>query len=856
MPGIYEYTLLMKDRASGTLSKLTGSSFETIQKLTGLQDKVNELNRNTKDFGGSILTLKQKVDILQEERDLIDPSNLTKIRQYNKEIKGLTTTINNLENTTGGKFGKWAKDAINQIPGAGLLTNPIVMAGAGVAAVGKLGVSWEEGMAKINATAQLPQQQLDRLSKKIKRLALDAGKDLRGVPDAYEKILSQTGDVALSTDILDKALKGAKGGFTEVSLVAGATAQSLSAIGKENANAQEVLDVLFGAKRVGAGEFADFARYLPTLFAAGNNIGAVWKETAGLFAYMTGKGQDAATSAMLIQNAYNALGKGDITDGLKKAGVMVYDENGKLRSMVEIFTDLSRITSAMTDQQRSDFLESIGLRDQQAKAAFSILTNETNKLKAAVDATTNASGELQAALDNTDNTGNKLREGWAKIQGIGESLGKVILAILNPALDAAIILLDGLNVLAGWIGSAWSWWNEKLEANSPLITGLTVLLTGLGGILAVNLLLAKATAIGYGLAAAASGIWSAATWVVTAAQGALNAAMSANPLGLIVLVIMAVAAALYAAWQKSEKFRGAILGTWEVIKGFGGLLKDFVIDRIKGIISGLGGMASAIANMFKGDFKGAIEDGKKALVDLSGLDAAKNVVENGKQLGEKFRSGYQKGVESFANDKLEAGYVKDEKTGKWIKGSKKGSLIDQLNPANQSESNVDIDELMKKLNKPKVAGNNITDKLSLGIPQNYGKTNTYAAITAKFGVNSQEPPKQPNTTEKPVKTIAMRVDEINGSLKKMVAAVAVPVALTVGASTAMDAVTADTAEASKVVAVYESTAQKKDVSAKTIHIDRFTDKIEIHVTGSDAPKEAAEQVRIEVEKALAEIFNV
>ena len=61
----------------------------------------------------------------------------------------------------------------------------------------------------------------------------------------------------------------------------------------------------------------------------------------------------------------------------------------------------------------------------QAKGAFSILTDEVAKLKIAIDATANGSGELQNALDNTNNTGNKLREGWAKIQGIGLSLGNV-----------------------------------------------------------------------------------------------------------------------------------------------------------------------------------------------------------------------------------------------------------------------------------------------------------------------------------------------------------------------------------------------------------------------------------------------
>ncbi len=851
MPGIYEYTVMMQDRASGTLQKLTGSSYEAVQKFVSLQDKMEALKRTSGDFGNSIHNLKQKVDILQQERDLIDPSNMTKIRRYNKEINSLSRSIHNLENTTGGKFKKYAKDAFAQVPGAGLMTNPLVMAGAGVTAIGKLGVSWEEGMAKINATAQLPQNEIDRLSKKIKKLGIDAeAKNLNLVPDAYEKILSQTGDVALSTDILDKALKGAKAGFTGVNLVAGATAQSLSAIGKENTNAQEVLDTLFAAKRVGAGEFADFARYLPSLFAASKNIGAEWKETAGLFAYMTGKGQEAGNAAMYIQNAYTALGKSDITSGLEKAGVMVYDENGKMRELVNLFTDLSKLTQSMTDQQKSDFFESIGLRDMQAKAAFSILTDETEKLRTAIDATANGSGELQKALDNTNNTGNKLRAGWAKIQGIGLSLSEVILTLLNPVLDVLGGLLSGILSIVDGVGVAWGWWMNLLQQGNPWIAGLTVLIGGLTTALIVHNLWLKRDAMWTGIVTAAKGTWAAITGVVTGAMWGLNTAMLANPVVWIVAGIMALVAAFVAAWNYSEKFRAAMYGTWEVIKGFGMLLKEFVIDRITGILKGLGGIASAIGKLFKGDFKGALTEGKDALSNIVGADAFKNAVVSGKKLGDRFKSGYQEGIANFGADKTEAGYVKDAKTGEWVKSKKVDPLSEIVNPAGNNNQ-FNIDELLAKLGKGKKGSK--SDSPSLGLPQNYNANGAYAAIASQLGSNQ----KTDTPTDKPVKTIASRVDEINYSLKKMAAAVAVPVALTIGAASAgIEGVNPDPVNPQLATVENNVGSGKQQSAGKTIYIDRFADKIEIHVTGQDAPHEAAVKVRDEVEKALAEIFNV
>lgn len=868
---------MMQDRASGTLQKLTGSSVETINKLTKLHDKTESLKRSTSDFGSSIGNLKQKIDILQGERDLIDPENLTKIRQYNREIQTLTTRIGQLENTTGGKFKTYAKDAFAQIPGAGLMTNPLVLAGVGVAAAGKLAVSWEEGMAKINATAQLPQNELDKLGKTIKKLGVEAGANLQRVPDAYEKILSQTGDVALSTDILDKALKGAKAGFTDVDVVSGALAQSLSAIGKENTNAQEVLDTLFAAKRVGAGEFADFARYVPGLVSAGQNIGTSWKETAGMFAYMTGKGQEAGSAAMYIQNAFTALGKSEITEGLKKAGVNVFDNKGNIRSMVDVFTDLSKLTKSMNDQQKSDFFEKIGLRDMQAKAAFSILTGETDKLREAMNATANASGELQTALDSTGNTGNKLRETWAKIQSIGQTLGGVIVTFLNPVLDVLGGLLSGVAWALEGVGTVWSWWTGLIQQGNTWIVGLTVLLGGLTAALIIHNLWLKKDIIWTGLVTAAKVTWATVTGVVTGAMWGLNMAMLANPIILIVTGIMALVAAFIAAWRHSEKFRGAIMGIWEVIKGFGTMLKNYVVDRITGILKGLGGIASAIGKLFRGDFKGAIDEGKEALMNITPANAIKNAVESGKNLGDKFRSGYEKGVENFKNNKIEAGYVKDEKTGKWVKKNESKPLIDKVNPGSINSS-FNMDELLSKFNKSKKSTKD--DSLSLGIPQNYSPTNTYAAITNKLGMKAPDAKNEQSTTETPVKSIAARVEDISVSLRKIAASVAIPVALTVGAANASPVIPAGQEQnglfrnIASTVSNYDNSTTITDNKGKdakyntatvnnttnnqgrTIHIERFTDKIEIHVSGQNAPQLAAEQVREEVEKALAEIFNV
>jgi hypothetical protein len=135
-------------------------------------------------------------------------------------------------------------------------------------------------------------------------------------------------------------------------------------------------------------------------------------------------------------------------------------------------------------------------------------------------------------------------------------------------------------------------------------------------------------------------------------------------------------------------------------------------------------------------------------------------------------------------------------------------------------------------------------------------------------------------TEKPVINMATRVEEIAGSLRKLAAATAIPVMMAVGAANANPAglmpvkqnalienvansaanydgsTTSLTTDNSQSYTTNNSKSDTINNQGKTVHFDRFTDKIEIHVTGADSPKLVADQVRYEVEKALAEILNV
>ncbi|MCC9071216.1 hypothetical protein LNQ49_06365 [Flavobacterium sp. F-65] len=184
-----------------------------------------------------------------------------------------------------------------------------------------------------------------------------------------------------------------------------------------------------------------------------------------------------------------------------------------------------------------------------------------------------------------------------------------------------------------------------------LIIGITesrTIMITLGGILlglGVNFLLANIQAYAF---SAALGILEGVIWLVEGATAAWNFVMAMNPISLVIIGIAALVAIVWSLWDRFESVRGTIMGVWEVMKGFGMMIKNYVINRFHELLSGVTGIGQALAAFFSGDFKKAWEIGKKAAGDLMGVNSKKQLIEDGLKAAKSFNTGYNKGVKMNA----------------------------------------------------------------------------------------------------------------------------------------------------------------------------------------------------------------
>lgn len=830
-----EYIFSLRDQISAKLAGITATSEKTRSALSGVQEKVRSAEDVFQDTGKTIGSLKARIDALQAEKEWIPADNLPAIKEYNREISRLTNELNELETAAGGgKFKKWASEAFDAIPGASLLKNPLVAGITAATFAGSAGMTFDENMAKVNITAQLDEAGLDDLKKRLKQIAADNKTDIQVVPVGFEAINSQVNDVELSLSILDAALKGSKAGFTDLDTVSAALAQTLSIVGKENTTAQEVLDTFFAAKRVGAGEFADFARYMPNLIAGADNLGITYKEVAGTFAYMTGKGQSAERAATLMENAFSVLGRVDVRKKLSAAGVDVFDDTGKIRSVVDIFTDLQNVLGGLNDEQKSSLLEQFGLVDKEAKSAFSVLMSDTEKLRESMNDVANSTGETTAALGYSRNAVQQATEVWNQFKNVGLQVGEIILPVISAGLTVAGGVLDGVSVVMDTVIDFFSGWYALIQQGNPVIIGLTTTLGILTAAMAVNYAWAQRAVVIGGIKKVLDITQTAVTGGLTAAQLALNAAFMASPLGWIAAGIGVVIGVVTLCWQKFEGFRMVVLGVWEVIKEFGRTLFDSIVAPFQKILSGIGSVGTAIVQLVKGNFSEAAEAAKQGFKEISQGVVTSNpvsiitrTIQNG-DYSTAWEKGRQAGRDSWAASR------EDKQTPIVVQPTE----TTPLQPTSTPMASPNFDKLLASLETGKKASGK-SKVLDLNeTPGNLSESSAYSAITQKL--KSRE------------------VSLLPESMRKVAATVAVPLAMAASPAVADEIPAPNISDAYNIENIRETNntftadnSRNYNNNGRTYQIGKVCDEVVIHVANTD--QKGRETIRAEILGILEEL---
>lgn len=298
----------------------------------------------------------------------------------------------------------------------------------------------------------------------------------------------------------------------------------------------------------------------------------------------------AATFGGPVTDASNAMAsalRGEF-EPLRKYGVSLSQADIQARALADTgkksAKDLTKqekalatqalILSQSTDAQGAFARESNTLAGQQErlKAKFENITTTvgTYLLPVLTKVTAWLSDNLEPAFQTV--TGwiqNNVVPAFARVGDVISTYVMPFLATLAATFTAQV--LPVLQQFAGFLTgtvvpsliAAGTWVKNNADWILPLVAGI------------------GAMVLAYQAYVKVMAIWKAITAAAAAAQLALNAVMSANPIGLIVLAVVGLVTAITLLWKKNEGFRNAIKAIWSAVQD----AFATSIEAIKGFMS-------------------------------------------------------------------------------------------------------------------------------------------------------------------------------------------------------------------------------------------------------------------------------
>ena len=341
-------------------------------------------------------------------------------------------------------------------------------------------------------------------------------------------------------------------------------------------------------------------------------------------------------------------------------------------------------------------LHRVGVNTDELKKKFETVTDTLQRQKLIIaELNTEFGGSAKAAANTDEGKIEMAKKQWGSIK---LEIGEIVSKIQVDLIPLFTVFISGLKKGVE-IGKELKEWFTGVSKSALAFKSVLIAIGGYYTYIGVQAAIAAAKtgllAISNWYAAAGFSAEAAAAEIFTGNMWGLNAAMDANPVGLIIAGLTALGVAFYIAWQKSDTFRAGMKGLWEAIKVFGEAIADVFIG-IKKILSG--DFTEGIVQLTN-SFSGA---GAKA------GDAFRTAFDREmlKSTTDAFNIEFDKKLEAL-NKKKEDGKIKDEDYKKELvvlqKEAQNANLHGKLSGAGLT---LDTDKLRDILHPKKFAGVN------------------------------------------------------------------------------------------------------------------------------------------------------
>lgn len=492
-----------------------------------------------------------------------------------------------------------------------------VGATAAVAAPVKVAMDEEHRLRAIGNIADLSAQQVTELGQSMRRVGADVNQTTDAMMEAYNVLLGKGLDSGRSTAVLEPIGKTATAAQASIEDLSVTTYALLDNLKLAENQVPKAMDMLAQAGKEGSFELKDMAKFFPQLTAQAATLGMQGTEavaTLGSALQVAMKGAGSPEEA--ANNLKNFLQKMTSPDTVKnfKEEFGVNLETSMKAAMARGENPVEYMVGLIGKLTKGDKFR-IGelFGDMQVGNFLAPMLQNMEEYRQIKERTLGASGVVDTDFANMMTTGTeRTKSATIALTRLGSTLGMVLM-------PAVVAVADGLGSMVSVVADLAQRYPNFTTVIAFAAAGLVgfkvaVLAARIGGtllmdgvslvtgafralrpsVIAANASMlwsrtvAIASAVAHGVwqgaLLAGRGVmlgWAAVSKVVTAAQWLWNAALTANPIGLVITAVAALAGAAYLIYENWEPIKVWFADLWDSIANFCSAAMDKVLSMVK-----------------------------------------------------------------------------------------------------------------------------------------------------------------------------------------------------------------------------------------------------------------------------------
>lgn len=573
---------------------LTKAISETKEKLNTLREaqaqvqaqfeKGDITEEQYRDFQREIVTTEQKLKSLENEA-----------KEFGSVFKQQCEAASEKMKEVGGKIGDAGKKLL---PVTGTIS------AIGVASV-KTAADFDTSMSQVAATMGMTREEINNGSEdyaKLEKAARDMGAATKysagEAADAlnYLALAGYDTDTAVST--LPTVLNLAAAGNIELASASDMVTDAMSALGLSTEQAGTFVDKMAKTSQKSNTNVAQLGEAILTVGGTAKNLSGGVTELNACLGILADNGIKGAEGGTKLRNIILSLTAptDTATAQIKALGLEIYDAEGNMRPLNDVFNDLNGTLSKMTQGEQTNVLNTI-FNKADLKGVNALLANSNerfNELSGYINDSEDAAANMADTMQN--NLNGQITILKSALSEAAISIGQALMPLMKQLTGVIQTLVDKFNNL------------------SPAAKTIIIIISGIAAAIGPALIIVGQLVSSVGSIIKIFPLLKTAITAVKGAMAGLNTTMLANPIFLIIAAVTALIAIFVVLYNKCDWFREAVDKVWAKLKeGFNAVLDWFkelpekisaFVERVKlffteTIPNAVKGFIENIKNFFK-----------------------------------------------------------------------------------------------------------------------------------------------------------------------------------------------------------------------------------------------------------------